>query len=290
MSALAAPPQPTLDVSGTPRVPFARLVRVEWRKMMDTRGGRWLLGITGGLLGLVFGIVLLLVALVDEVVLSATDWMNILTIPLSMLVPVIAITIVTQEWSQRTAMVTFALEASRLRVVLAKLVAVMVLGAATIVLALVLGVLGNALGPALAGTDANWNVTAGALGWALATQILYLLMGFGFGLLLLSSPAALALYYVYVWILEGGVLLPGIMYVLWFTFDWAQSILPWISMRIAMLPFQITDADAQTLENDLGASFDTGALGVARLITSVLLWVGIPLALGTWRLLRAEVK
>lgn len=289
MSTLAAP-QPTLDVAGTPRVPFSRLVAVELRKMVDTRGGRWLLAITAGLLALAFGLVVLIVGLADVSPPSATDWLNILTIPVSMLVPVIAITIVTQEWSQRTAMVTFALEASRLRVVLAKLVAVLALGAATILLALVLGLLGNVMGAAIAGTDANWNVTASALGWALATQILYLLMGFGFGLLLLSSPAALALYYVYVWILEGGVLLPGIMYILYFSFDWAQSILPWISMRIAMLPFQISDADAQTFENDLGTSFDTGALGVARVITSVLLWVGIPLALGTWRLLRAEVK
>jgi ABC-type transport system involved in multi-copper enzyme maturation permease subunit len=201
-----------------------------------------------------------------------------------------AITIVTQEWSQRTAMVTFALESSRLRVVLAKLVAVMVLGVATILLALVLGLIGNVLCAGIAGTDAYWNVTAGTFGWALATQVLYLLMGFGFGLLLLSSPGALALYYVYVWILEGGVIVPGIMYVLWIAFDWAQSILPWISMRLALLPFQVSDADARSLEGDLGVTLHTGGLGLAHVLTSVLIWVGLPLILGTWRLLRAEVK
>ncbi|KRA38134.1 MULTISPECIES: ABC transporter permease subunit [unclassified Nocardioides] len=289
MSDLAAP-QFTLDVSGTPRVPFGRLVRVEWRKMLDTRAGIWLLGITAGLLALISAIVILIVALADVSPPSATDWLNIMTIPVSMLVPVIAITIVTQEWSQRTAMVTFALESSRLRVVLAKLVAVMALGAATIVLAAVLGLVGNVVGAALAGTDANWNVTVGAFGWALTTQILYLLMGFGFGLLLLSSPGALALYYVYVWILEGGVIIPGIMYVLWIAFDWAQAIMPWISMRLAMLPFQIGDGDAQDLQGEFGLKLDTGALGIAHVITSVLIWVGIPLLLGTWRLMRAEVK
>ncbi|QSR25489.1 hypothetical protein CFH99_07600 [Nocardioides aromaticivorans] len=289
MSSLAAPPQ-SLDVSNTPAVPFGRLVKVEWRKMLDTRAGLWLLIISAGLLALISGIVLLVVALADVTPPSANDWLNIMTIPVSMLVPVMAITIVTQEWSQRTAMVTFALEASRLRVVLAKLVAVMALGAATIVLAAVLGLVGNVVGAAIAGTDADWNVTVGAFGWALATQVLYLLMGFGFGLLLLSSPAALALYYVYVWILEGGVIIPGIMYVLWFSFDWAQSILPWISMRLSMLPFQLSDDDVRTIEQDLGATLDTGALGIARVITSVLIWVGIPLLLGTWRLLRAEVK
>lgn len=289
MSALSAP-QPTLDVSSTPRVPFGRLVGVEWRKMLDTRAGRWLLGITAGLLALVFAVVLLIVVLADASPPTANDWLNILTIPVSMLVPVIAITIVTQEWSQRTAMVTFALESSRLRVVLAKLLAVLALGAVTILLALALGLVGNVLAAAAAGVDPDWNVTAGALFWALATQVLYLFMGFGFGLLLLSSPGALALYYVYVWILEGGVLIPGIMYILWIAFDWGQSILPFLSMRIAMLPFQLGDEDARSLETDLGATLDTGALGLAHVATSVLIWVGLPLVLGTWRLLRAEVK
>lgn len=289
MSNLAAPPH-TLDVSDTPPVPFGRLVKVEWRKMLDTRAGLWLLIISAGLLALISGIVLLVVALADATPPTANDWLNIMTIPVSMLVPVMAITIVTQEWSQRTAMVTFALEASRLRVVLAKLVAVMALGAVTIALAAVLGLVGNVVGAVIAGTDADWNVTVGAFGWALATQVLYLLMGFGFGLLLLSSPAALALYYVYVWILEGGVIIPGIMYILWFSFDWAQSLLPWISMRLSMLPFQLGDDDVRSIEQELGATLDTGALGLARVITSVLIWVGIPLLLGTWRLLRAEVK
>lgn len=288
MSALTAP-QHALDVSSTPRVPFVRLVRVEWRKMLDTRSGRWLLGISAGLLALVFGVIVLVSGLADET-LSANDWLNFMTIPVSMLVPVMAITTVTQEWSQRTAMVTFALESSRLRVVFAKLVAVLALGAATILLALVLGVLGTVLSASLVGIDANWDVTAGTLTWALLTQVLYLFMGFGFGLLLLSSPAALALYYVYVWILEGGVILPGIMYVLYFTMDWAQAFLPWISMRLSMLPYQLTESDTRSFENELGFTLDTGALGLARLATSILLWVGLPLILGTWRLLRAEVK
>jgi ABC-2 type transport system permease protein len=42
MSATA--PMQTLDVSGTPRVPFTRLVSVELRKALDTRAGRWFTG------------------------------------------------------------------------------------------------------------------------------------------------------------------------------------------------------------------------------------------------------
>lgn len=278
----------TLDVSSTARVPFGRLVTVELRKMTDTRAGRVLLMVTAGLLALLFGLVLLIVALTDSGRPSASDWINILSIPVSMLVPVLAITIVTQEWGQRTAVVTFALEPSRLRIVLAKLIAVIALGVLTVLFALLLGVVGTPLGASLAGEAADWNATAGDVGWTLLTQVLYLLMGFGFGLLLLNSPAAVAVYYVYVWILEGGVIAPGILYVLWIAFDWGQSLIPWISMRIALLPFQLggDEGDFSGLDVDLG----TDGLAIARLVVSILIWVGVPLLLGTLRVLRAELK
>lgn len=285
---MTSTPIRTLDVSATPRVPFARLVRVESRKLVDTRGGIWLLGISAGLLVLVFGIVLLVSGLSGSSP-KAHDWLSILTIPVAMLVPVLAITIVTQEWGQRTAMTTFALEPSRLRVILAKLVAVTILGVATILLALVLGAVGNVLGAALSGSTTDWNITTSDVVIALLTQVLYLLMGFGLGLLLLSSPGALAIYYVYGWILEGGVIIPGIMYVLWIATGWGHSLFPWISMRIAMLPFGVDDSTRSELASN-GLSLDTGGLGIAHIVTAVVLWVGLPLGFGIWRVLRAELK
>ena len=42
MSTLPRTARMQLDVSGTPRVPMSRLVRVEMRKALDTRAGRWL--------------------------------------------------------------------------------------------------------------------------------------------------------------------------------------------------------------------------------------------------------
>ncbi|GAB4011430.1 hypothetical protein [Nocardioides ultimimeridianus] len=288
MSGTTGMPLQTLDVSGTRRVPFVRLVRTEARKLVDTRGGLWLLGISSGLLLLVFGIVLLVSGLSSSSP-TAHDWLSILTIPVAMLVPVLAITIVTQEWGQRTAMTTFCLEPSRLRVVLAKLVSVTILGVATIALALVLVPVGNVLGAGLAGSTTVWNITTSDIVIALMTQVLYLLMGFGLGLLLLSSPGALAIYYVYGWILEGGVIIPGIMYVLWIATGWGHSLFPWISMRIAMLPFGVDDSTRFELAAN-GVSLDTGLLGVAHIAVSVLIWVGLPLGFGIWRVLRAELK
>jgi ABC-type transport system involved in multi-copper enzyme maturation permease subunit len=202
MSAVSVAPSTPLPTAS--KVPFGRLVMVEWRKMTDTRAGRVMLMITGGLIALVAGIILLVTALSDMSALDASTWMSALSFPVSLLVPVLAIMIVTQEWGQRTHMVTFTLEPSRLKVVFAKLLAVFVLGIVTMAIAVGIGAIGTVAGAAIAGSDPSWNVTGEALAWTLATQILYLLMGFGFAMLLLNTPAALVIYYGYTLIHAEG--------------------------------------------------------------------------------------
>src|SRR5262249_61481618 len=51
-----------LDVSATPGIPFSRLFVVELRKAVDTRAGRWLVGITVGLALLAEAIFLIVAA------------------------------------------------------------------------------------------------------------------------------------------------------------------------------------------------------------------------------------
>lgn len=283
MSAVSVAPSTPLPKATS--VPFGRLVLVEWRKMTDTRGGFWLLLSTVILLLLFFGGALAIVGFSDFEATAAT-WSSIFSVPLSLLVPVFAITIVTQEWGQRTAMVTFALEPSRLKVVLAKLVTVVLLGVAVIAAAFALGALGNVIGATLLGTDAVWDLTVKDAAWSLAFQILYLLMGFGFGLVFLSTPAAVALYYIYNQILSRSIIGISVVTGLYVAFDWAKDILPWIDIQLAMLPF----VSADTITELTGTQVDIGAVDYGRLVTSIGLWVVLPIGLGIWRLLRAEVK
>ena len=266
-----ASPRLHLDVSATPRTTFGRLVRVETRKMTDTRSGFWLLLITGLLLALTAGLVLLVLALEDGAYLSASDWGEVLTIPLSLLLPVFAILTVTSEWSQRTGLVTFSLEPHRLRVMLAKLVSVLLLALGTIVVAMVLGSIGNLVGAQIAGSEVRWNLTAGDLGGLLLVQVLYFLMAFALATLLLSTPGAIAVFYVV------ALLLPLMVYsILYAVFDWAQDLIPWIDMQFASSPF-------------LGGDSVTG-LDVVRLVTAAAIWIVIPMVLGLRRIVRSEPK
>ena len=111
MSAATAPT--TLDVSNTPAVPFGRLVRVELRKLADTRAGRWLL-ISIAALTLLVLIIQLSVVLGQDLHVKFLDFLQGMNTPMGVLLPgARRACSVTSEWSQRTAMVTFTLEPSR---------------------------------------------------------------------------------------------------------------------------------------------------------------------------------
>ncbi|WP_345893746.1 ATP-binding cassette domain-containing protein [Nocardioides sp. TF02-7] len=276
-------PVPTLDVSGTPRTPFLRLVKVEWRKMLDTRAGRWLLGITAGLVLFAMAIVLLVTS-TSASALSQRAWFEeVLLLPLSLLVPVIAIMAVTSEWSQRTAMVTFALEPHRSRVVLAKLVVVMGIAVAALATGYVLSLVGTVAGAAIDGTDPVWNLEVDYLAWIVALQLLAYVSAFGLSMLVLSTPAAIAVVYVVQLVLPIMVYLPLV-----FVFDWAATLIPWIDMTHASAPLFQTDG-GESIEMT-GEAVDVGIYHVARFGFSILLWVVAPLALGAARILRAELK
>ncbi|MDP3891498.1 ABC transporter permease [Nocardioides sp.] len=264
---------PMLDISQTARVPFSRLVRVEWRKMLDTRGGFWLMVATGILLVITVGLVLLVVALTDDPLeIGANGFSQILTIPLSLLLPVFPILTVTSEWGQRTGLVTFALEPHRLRVMLAKAARVVLLALATIAVALVLGAVGNVATAAMDGIDAKWDLDLGTLVLTILLQLLYFLMAYGFGTVFLNTPAAIAFFYVI------ALMLPLFVYsTLYAFFEWAQDLIPWIDLQYASAPFLDPDDDPTAMDG-------------VRMLVTVIIWIVIPLVVGMRRVLSSEPK
>lgn len=269
---------PLVVDTSRPGIPFGRLAKVEIRKMLDTRAGRWLLIITGLLLVVTMAIVLLVIGLNDNVTIGAQGFSDAMTIPLSMLLPVFAITTITGEWGQRTHLVSFTLEPRRMRVVAAKLVAVLVLALATIVVAVVLGAIGNVAAASIGGYDAIWNFDFSNLVWAVALQLTYFGMAFALAMLCLSTPLAIVVFYVV------ALILPQMVYsTLYGFFDWARDLLPWLDINYAAVPLM-------TGEGMMGESVGIGGLEWLRFVFTMLLWIVLPAVLGIRRILRSEVK
>lgn len=265
---------PTIDISATAPVPFGRLVAVEMRKLTDTRAGRWLLGVTIGVLVLVAAVVVIVAVFDEGFTMSLSDWTGALTFVTTLLLPTVAIMSVTQEWGQRTGLVTFALEPNRVRVILAKLAVVLLFALATMVVAAVVAVLAHSILAAIG--DVSWSIEGSDVAWTLYLQLVYFLMAFGLAMVFLSTPGAIVVYYVV------ALVLPQIVYgMLYFLLSWGPDVVPWLDLSFAVAAFR-----GQLPEVPSG----TPDLGVGPILVTFVLWVVLPFAVGVRRILRAELK
>jgi ABC-type transport system involved in multi-copper enzyme maturation permease subunit len=256
-----------LDVHDTPPVPFTRLLGVEFRKSWDTRAAFWLLAAIAGLVVVIEAISLIVVVAQDE---SATWWdfsgaPAILTF---VMLPVLGIMLVTGEWTQRSAMVTFTLESRRGRVVLAKLLVGVIAAVVTVVLSVLVGAVCNLVYAAAHG-GADWSLPGRqAVGFTLVT-VLAMLSGFAFAALLLNTAAAIVVLFIYRFIVPTLLALGG------GAMAWFEDLAPWINFQAAQGPL----GDLTMSGSDWG-----------HLLVSALVWLVVPIAFGLRRILRAEVK
>lgn len=241
------------------RPALATLIQLELRKSVDTRAGFWLMAATA---------ILIVIGAVARASTGASadhaflPVLELATLPIDVLLPVVGILLITSEWSQNTALTTFTQVPGRLRVVLAKGVAALILGFAFFAFA----VATTAIVVAAFGSDAPEQ-------WAFGTEMwlqyavfvtLGMLMGFAFGALLLATtPAIVARYTV-----------PPMVLVL-MEFSALQKSLAWIDPTATSEPLV-----AGPLSSD----------AALHLLTASAFWIFLPLALGCLRIVRAEIE
>ncbi|MGN0063189.1 MAG: ABC transporter permease [Nocardioides sp.] len=247
-------------------IPFTRIVAVELRKMFDTRSGFWLMaGVV--LLSVIASGAVLLFGGKDDV--TYANMSSAIGIPMAILLPVIAILSVTSEWSQRTGLTTFTLVPHRGRILLAKGVNTVLVGVVSMVVAMGIGALTNLLGALAYGIDSIWETNVADLSKIVLANVLGMLIGLMLGLVIRNSPGAIVSYFVY-WFVLGNL-----FFLLAQNQQWFADVERWIN-------FQYNQT--YLFDQDLVAK-DWAYLGVSGLI-----WLVVPIALGTWRALRAEVK
>ena len=241
---------------------LARLSRVELRKATDTRAGRWLL------------ILIALIAMVTAAVtaLAGQDNGHTLRHILSntasvtaLLVPVLGVLLVTSEWSQRTALTTFTLVARRERVIAAKILAGIALALAAAIVSAALAGAATALAAHPSASPGPWHAAGAAIGYSVLFQVLNVLLGIGFGLLFLSTPLAIVVYFA---LPTGWGILTSSVHALHSAGDWLNPSTAW---------------------NNLTNATMTGTTW-AQVATAATVWVLLPVAAGTVRVLRGAVS
>lgn len=253
---LQAPPRSTATTGPVAPQRLSRMVRVEIRKMLNTRAG---LGVVLGSIGVV------LIATVWMVVDNAPpqwSWFGEALTVAGMLLPVVALMGMTSEWTQRTALTTFTASPRRGRVLTSKIIASLLVSAAAFVV--MVGVL--ALGVTAAGLVTGDPVSFDGFGTSLqgfaimtAAQVI---MAMGFGALLGHTAFAIVLFFL------TPTLVPLVAFQLfgenanWFnvlaTYERLASSDPWSNLGQTLL--------------------------------TLLIWVVVPFTVGIIRSMRREVK
>jgi ABC-2 type transport system permease protein len=255
----------TIDTA-RPGVPLARTVKVELRKMFDTRSGFWLMASIGILAALAtIGVILFL----PDESLNYGAFGAAVGVPIAILLPIMAILSVTGEWSQRTGLITFTLVPHRSQIILAKAIAAVIAGVVSVVIAFAIAAVGNVVGSAINGVDVRWDTTVGDFLRIMLANILGLLVGFMLGVLIRSTPGAIVAYFVY------SFVLPTVFGALAAFQEWFRDIQLWIDFGAAQAPL-----------------FEDGPTGEqwAQIGVSGTIWLVIPMVFGIWAVLRSEVK
>lgn len=238
---------------------LGRLTKVELRKMVNTRSGFWLLL---AVVGLTFVAVLVTALFGHE---EDRTFRHILSNglqPAGILLPVVGILLVSSEWSQRTTLVSFALVPGRSRLIAAKAFAGVILALVATVVAVVVA----AFGTAIASTDAPhvWSLPLALLLQDFFFVVTSMLIGVGFGAALLASAPAIVLYFAVPTALSALGSIHAI-----------SGAIEWINVGESSGP----------LTESLLSGQEWG-----QILTTLLLWMVLPLAIGTWRIATRDLN
>ncbi|MDZ5661748.1 ABC transporter permease subunit [Nocardioides sp. S-58] len=270
MTATTVPTAATTEAAparrSSPPVPTTRLVTVELRKMFDTRSGFWMLVSIGVLSVVATGAV---IVFAPDSSVTYESFAAAIGLPMSVILPMIAILAVTSEWSQRSGLTTFTLVPSRGRVVGAKAIATVLVGLGSMVVAFAVGAVGNVVGSALAGVDTVWDVSLAAAPQIVLANLVGMAIGFTLGVVLRASAAAIVAYFVV------SLVLPGVLELLALVREWFLDLQPWIDWNYTQL--ELFEGATNTGEE------------WAMLASTTMIWIVVPLVVGLLTLRRSEV-
>jgi ABC-type transport system involved in multi-copper enzyme maturation permease subunit len=247
-------------------IPTGRIITTELTKMFDTRSGSWLMA-SIGILALLASTAV--IAFSSDAGMTYSAFSTAISYPMTVVLPIIAILSVTSEWSQRSGLTTFTLVPHRGRIIAAKAIACIGVAVATILLAFVVGAVGNLIGTGIIGIESVWDLTVTNMATIVLANGLGVLVGFMLAVLIRSSAGAIVGYFIY------SFVLPALTVVLAGSQAWFRHLQPWIDFKFAQ----------GTLIDGTLTTQQWQHLGVTSAV-----WLVIPLCVGLAIVVRAEVK
>ena len=247
----------TAPTAVIPAQRFTTQIRVETRKLIDTRGG---LAVIGTILATCL---FALIWLASQAKYGATyhrystGAANIV----AYLIPVVTLLAMTAEWTQRTALTTFTLSPRRGRVLGAKFIAATAVSVAVLTVVLVLAAGATALGGALHG-HASWGHMGADIRSYFIIMFLEVVMAAAFAALAGQTAVALVAYFI--------------------------APTAWAAFAANVLGGSARWFDIFATYDRLASDHPLDHIG--QTVTSIACWIAVPAVLGIRRSLHREIK
>jgi ABC-2 type transport system permease protein len=252
------------DITRTIHAPSTlALVRVEIRKLLDTRASLWIQAIV---LLLCLAVTAAAFALPAEAR-SVQTFASYIGAVISLLMPVIAILSLTSEWANGSVVTSAVLIPRRWRTVGAKFVALTLFATAWTVVAFALASAATAIAAGtIDNTDQLWNLTTRDVFTFWLGIVLSTIMGAAFGAVFMDPAIGIVVYLVLpvAWTVVGQLV------------ESAADLAQWLDSSITY---------SHLLDGSMDAARDWWEVAASTAV-----WVLVPLVIGLVRLARREVK
>jgi hypothetical protein len=235
-------------------IPFRNLLAAELRKTVSTRAAKALLAAA---LALTVAAEAVPLSFTRDVTQNRASYLTWAALGLSRLLPIVLLMAMTAEWSQRTALTTFTLEPRRGRVLTAKITAGLIIAAACGVFAFAAGEVTASISRHVTGGQ-DWTELLGFALFIAATSAI----GIAADAALHNTAAAIVTYFA-VAAAASLLMIPAL-----------ERAGEWINT-------------GQTFGWMLAGQWSGHAVQIGA---SAVLWIALPLAVGTIRTIRREVR
>jgi len=234
------------------------LLTVELRKLVDTRTGKAVLGLSIAIPVIALGWLLMKGTGGDVSWQHYAGFMAVL----SMTIPLIGLFAMTSEWTQRTALTTFTLSPRRGRVLLMKFIAALAVSMAVLAVVIGLTVGATALGGLIEGVTPSYGGFGADVRGMVILIALQVTMAAGFGALAAQTAVAVGAFLV------------------------APTL--WAAVGTVVFGSNAQWLDVFTAYNRLAS--DNPLTDLPQTLTAITFWVVLPTTVGIIRSLRREVK
>jgi ABC-2 type transport system permease protein len=148
--------------------------------------------------------------------------------------------------------------------------ATFLVGVVSMAVAFAVGAVGNLAGSALAGVATVWDISLSTAPQIVLGNLVGMAIGFTLGVVLRNSAVAIVGYFVV------SLVLPGILALLAQVRDWFRDLQPWIDWNYTQV---------ELFEGGTNSGTEWARLG-----STTVLWIVLPLVIGLFLLRRSEVK